>query len=81
MASREKKRGEPYTQWINLDPQKIQKQITKWKFTYIAHCNEPLIKEENDSQKGEEYSKYLSGQAQSLSKMKFQPSQINELED
>jgi hypothetical protein len=47
MESREK--GEPYAQWVNLDPQKIQKQITKWKFTYIAHCNEPLGKEENNS--------------------------------
>jgi hypothetical protein len=25
--------------------------------TYIAHCNETFVKEENDSQEGEEYSK------------------------
>ena len=27
------------------------------KETYIAHRNKPLVKEENDSQEGEEYSK------------------------
>lgn len=25
--------------------------------TYIAHCNKTFVKEENDSQKGKEYSK------------------------